>query len=198
MTLTRKQLKEATRLRVLDAAGQLFKERGFSATTIRDIAQVSEVSVGSVIAVGDKDALLVQVFESQIEAEHIGRSNTLNRPNVAVGETCGDRLFALVQPFVSLFVSDFDMARKYASILVSGTHESLLFTKLADQLIEEFVSVILEDQCTSQANAPAKAQAMYAAYVGVLFTWSTSGSDNLIALSEKLRNTFAALCDCKE
>ena len=44
----RETRKEATRLRVLDAARELFEEVGYEAATIREIAQRAGVSVGSV------------------------------------------------------------------------------------------------------------------------------------------------------
>ena len=44
----RKSQKEATRHRVLDAARDLFETKGFDATTVREIASLASVSVGSV------------------------------------------------------------------------------------------------------------------------------------------------------
>jgi AcrR family transcriptional regulator len=41
------ETKAATRSRILDAARRLFAERGFEATTTRDIAQAAEIAVGT-------------------------------------------------------------------------------------------------------------------------------------------------------
>ena len=98
MPMAREQLRQATHQRVLQAAERLFQDRGFAATTVRDIAAAADVSVGTVISVGDKRSLLVQVFDSKISAEHE------QRPDVSGGHgddsTCADRLELLVRPFV--------------------------------------------------------------------------------------------------
>ncbi|MGO1802910.1 MAG: TetR/AcrR family transcriptional regulator [Microbacteriaceae bacterium] len=196
MTTTREQLKLSTQSRVLDAASQLFQERGFAPTTVRDIAETAGVSAGTVMTVGDKNALLVTVFDSLVAAEHAQRAG-IDLQSTAIG-ACVDRLSALVQPFVVLFTGSPDLARSYASILISGTHSSSLFTDLAAQLIDEFATAITMRGCSSQADAPTKAKALYAAYVGTLFTWSALGSVELSSLTESLRTTFAAICTCKE
>ena len=78
--------RQATESRVLNEARRLFEQRGFTATTIRDIAHAAGVSVGTVMAAGDKPALLVQVFDDLIAAEHATRS----APPTA--GTCVDRI----------------------------------------------------------------------------------------------------------
>jgi hypothetical protein len=108
------------------------------------------------------------------------------------------RLGVLVQPFVAMFTGSPELARSYASILVSGTHSSSLFTELAARLVEEFATAITQHECTSQADAPAKAKALYSSYVGTLFTWSALGFDDPPGLTNSLRTSFAAICTCKE
>ena len=190
MAPTRQELRQATRSRVLDVAGRQFQENGFAATTVRDVAASAGVSVGTVMAVGDKNGLLVQVFDALIAAEHERRSGSVPATASAAGDstgggpdagTCADRVGALVQP-----------------ILVSGAHTSTLFTDLAAQLTEEFARAISLHGCTTQAEAPARAQALHAAYVGTLFTWSTRGTDDPSGLTDGLRAVFAAVCTCKE
>lgn len=196
-TTMREQLKQATQLRVLDAANRLFQERGFAATTVRDIADAAGVSTGSVMTVGDKSALLVQVFDSLLEDEHSRRDLVTSQP-VEDADRCAKRLKMLVQPFVTMFTGRPKLSRAYASILVSGAHSSSLFTSLAARLLEEFVVAITEHGCTSGADAPAKAQALYAAYVGTLFTWSALGSDDPAGLTNSLESSFETICTCKE
>lgn len=195
MTLTREQLKQATRLRVLDAASRLFRERGFTSTTVRDIAEAAQVSAGTVMAVGDKSALLVAVFDTMIGQEHSRRTGAaVPSPDVA---SCADCLTALVEPFVLLFTDSPELARAYASILVSGAHASTLFTDLAAQLIEEFGAVVTQRGCRPEADAPATAAALHAAYVGTVFTWSARGAEDRPDLMNSLHSTFAAICTCR-
>jgi len=196
MTPTRAELKRATHQRVVDAAGRLFQERGFMATTVRDIAETCGVSIGTVMAVGDKDALLLSAFDALVAAEHDQRTDSSTFPD---GDgACADRLVDLVQPFIALFTGRAELARAYASILVSGSHVSALFADLAARLIEEFGRAITLHGCTMPADAPAKASALYFAYVGTLFTWSAKGSVDPSELVASLRATFAAICTCKE
>jgi len=198
MASTREHLKQATRTRVLDVAHRLFQERGFASTTVRDIAAESGVSVGTVMTVGDKNALLVQVFDTEVAAAHARPADPAPHPKVESGGTCANRLVVLIQPFVSLFTESPELARAYASILVSGAHSSSLFTELAARLRDEFATAITLHGCTSRADAPARAQALYAAYVGTLFTSSALGALDPLALTESLRATFATICPCKE
>ncbi|PPF47379.1 TetR/AcrR family transcriptional regulator [Pseudoclavibacter sp. AY1F1] len=204
MPATRAETKRATQARVLDAAERLFEDEGFAATTVRGIADAAQVSVGTVMAVGDKQALLVSVFDRSIEAEHNKRVADRGVPRAtaisAAGRSgaCPDRLVALTAPFVSLFTRHDDLARVYASILVSGGHDSRLFADLATGLTQEFRAVITERGCTSSDEAAAKAGALYFTYVGLLFTASARRTVDAAALSTDLRGAFAAICACKE
>lgn len=193
MATTREELKQATRERVVDAAGGLFRERGFTATTVRDIARTAGVSTGTVMAVGDKNTLLVRVFDALVAAEHARGADT--DPS---DTTCVDRLGSLVQPYLALFLRDIDLARTYASVIVSGTHTSALFTDLAARLVEEFRAAITVRGCTPPSDAPARAQALYLAYLGSLFAGSARGPVAPSGIVDDLRTTFATICTCKE
>jgi len=72
-TSLRAQSKLKTRRRVLDAARQLFMERGYEAATIRDIASHAGLSTGAVFASFiDKtdlfNAVMAEDFQRQVEA----------------------------------------------------------------------------------------------------------------------------------
>lgn len=64
----REARKEATRLRVLDAARQLFEEVGYEAATIRQIARRAGVSVGSVFTgFESKSHVLLEVVRERLD-----------------------------------------------------------------------------------------------------------------------------------
>ncbi|SMQ74890.1 TetR/AcrR family transcriptional regulator [Agreia sp. VKM Ac-1783] len=193
MAATRTELREATRERVLAAADRLFRERGFDAATIRDIAEASGVSVGSVMATGDKNALLVQIFDGLIEAGH-------ERSTSDAGDdtSCAQHIVNLVRPFVSLFASRQDLSRTYASIQVSGREPSPLFSRLAKLLVDEITSTITRHGCTTLGAVAPTAQAIYFAYLGTLFSWSARTTIDEGELTDSLHATFAAICTCKE
>jgi len=179
MTMSRLEARAATERRVRAAAAELFLERG-TATAVRDIAQRAGVSVGSVMAVGDKNALLVRVVDDLIGAAHgdPGRSN----------ECLGDPVeaaVALVRPFLRVFFANEELARAYAAILVSGSHSSDLFDALRLRLLEEFTSRL--------GLGHATAAALYFAYVGVLFASGTHRELDAQRIERELRDVFSAI-----
>lgn len=197
MAPTRVEQRRMTQTRVVEAAADLFLARGFDATTIRDIAEASGVSTGTVMAVGDKRALLVRFFDAHVETEHRDRRAAGASAQDAAG-TCAERLLDLVRPYIGLFTGRQDLARTYASILVSGQHSSTLLTDLAARLIEDLRLAITHRGCTPDAVAPATARGLYAAYVGVLFSWSARSSADPLEIENELRDVFTALCRCEE
>ncbi|ALJ19716.1 TetR/AcrR family transcriptional regulator [Microbacterium sp. No. 7] len=190
MSPTREESRVTTRRSVLAAADHLFRERGFGMTTIRDIADASGVSVGTVMTAGDKNALLIQVFDALIEEEH---ARSAPRPTEG---PCPDRILAHVQPFVEIFTSHPDLSRVYASILVSGTHDSELFTRLAALLRDEVGTILRTHGCADAEHAGIRAEAIHAAYVGALFTWSAQRRVDHDRILAQLHRTFAAICPC--
>lgn len=164
---TRSDMKAETQRRVLTEADRLFRERGLAATTVRDIASASGVSVGTVMAVGDKPALLVKVFDGLIEETHAARRETPPRSDNRVV-----RVLSLVEPFLKLFISRQELARAYGSILISGNHSSEIFTRLTEILLTEIRDAISHPECTRD-EVDRQARALYYAYLGVLFSWAT-------------------------
>ena len=194
--ISRRELsRRATHERVLAEAHRIFVERGFDATTIREVAESSGVSVGTVMAVGDKPSLLVRVFDGLIQSEQDGAfSRAKQRPAGRTTASSAEQLLGLVTPFVTLFVSQQALARTYASILATGNHSSSLFTELAGPLVEEMRVVIERSGCANADSSPALARTAYAAYVGILFTWSARASDDQQGLTDSLREAFAVIC----
>ncbi len=64
----RESRKEATRQRVLTAARELFESRGYEETTVREIARLAQVSVGSVFTTfASKGDMLSQVMADRLD-----------------------------------------------------------------------------------------------------------------------------------
>jgi AcrR family transcriptional regulator len=63
---SRAQARDTSRIKVLSAAEELFVRHGFASTTIRQIAESAAVSVGTVMAVADKNGLLVEIVDRKI------------------------------------------------------------------------------------------------------------------------------------
>ena len=194
---SRDEARERTRHGVIASAGECFRAHGFDATTVRDIAARAGVSVGSVMGVGDKQALLVAVFDQDIAAVHEARTHA-QAPG-PLPSTAAESLVALVLPFARLFVENDSLARGYAAILVSGLHRSKVFGELAVLLVNEFQDVLLRFGCDPERSA-SLARAIYFAYLGVLF--AASGQERhpatIESLSDELRAVFAAIAPHQE
>jgi AcrR family transcriptional regulator len=175
--------REATRLKVLASAERLFREQGFGATTIRQIATDAQVSTGTVMSVGDKDALLIAIFDTWIAAVHRSRDDRLGQdvrtpltPAAATREA-----MALVEPFISYFALDLELSREYAAVIVRGSHESEVFQALAQTLITEFEMLLGRTPLSATAAGPG-ARTLYFAYLGILMTVSHGALDQQAAL----------------
>lgn len=192
---TRERARERTRRSVLASAERCFRAEGYEATTIRRIAEGAEVSVGSVMAVGDKQSLLVQVFDRAIEALHRGSSPAPTREPAAPQphpQRLADELVALVLPFIELFATDAKLSRRYASILVSGEYRSEVFGGLASDLTTEFCRLLVRAGAPA-SEAEARARALHAAYLGVLFTASGRGGHGPVGAQAEEAETPQAL-----
>ena len=190
MLTARTEARQTTRLAVLHTAARLFDERGFLGTTVRDVAQEAGVSVGTVMAAGDKEALLVELFDRLIEE----RQQLADTQVLSANVWCGANAVAVVEPFVMLFEERRDLAQAYASILVSGRHSSVVFTDLARRLIAVFEQLLTACGCSHPMEARGRAEALHAAYIGSLFIWSATPERSASESLAQLRDVFAAIC----
>ncbi|MFJ2620178.1 TetR/AcrR family transcriptional regulator [Glutamicibacter sp. NPDC087344] len=191
MGSVREAQKRETEARVLTVADELFRTRGFTVTTIRDIATAAGVSTGTVMSAGDKNALLVASFDQRIEEIHQGRAEC--RAESASGAI--EQIAELVEPFAELFTADPQLARVYGSILVAGETASSTFTELADTLINEVEAVLVRAQV--QVARPL-AESIYFAYIGRLFTWTPQDDHNTEQLKRSLKGIIAAICQTRK
>ncbi|WP_280341157.1 TetR/AcrR family transcriptional regulator [Nocardia neocaledoniensis] len=175
----------ATRQKVWAAAERLFRAQGFKATTIRQIAAEANVSTGTVMAVGEKDALLVALFDNWITAVHTSRQAVLTSSTAAA--TTEDVL-KLFEPFVGHFAVDAELAREYLSILVRGNHESVIFRDLALALLSELETVLARSALPS-SQVGAGARTIYLAYLGLLMT-AASGAIAMPDAAVQLQQTI--------
>lgn len=194
MVTSRTEARQTTRRAVLHAAARLFEERGFLATTVRDIAQQAGVSVGTVMASGDKEALLVELFDGLIEE----RQQLAGTQALGVNVRCDADVVAVVEPFVVLFGERRHLAQSYASILASGRHSSVVFADLARRLIAVFEQILTVCGCSRPMEVRKRAEALHAAYIGSLFIWSATPERSASEFLAQLREIFAAICHHEE
>lgn len=181
---SRAERREATRNTVLASAERLFREQGFGATTIRQIAADAQVSTGTVMAVGDKDALLVALFDGWIAAVHRDRSGVRDSTGPSLAPAAAVReIMGLVEPFIEYFALDREVSREYAAIIVRGNHESTIFENLALTLIAELGAVLSRTGLTP-AEADRGARVVYFAYLGILMTAGNGAIDEQTAVEQ--------------
>ncbi|MCF8569587.1 TetR family transcriptional regulator [Gordonia sp. HY002] len=164
--------RDQTRERVVECAQRLFAERGFAATTVRQIAAEAGVSVGTVMGVGDKDALLLAAFDGWIGAVHNARDVPAR---VSPGADPVTRIGDAVAPFLDLFDADMSLAREYGAVLARGGAATEVFGELAIALHYDFAAVFADAGLGE--DAPRAARAVYFAYLGLVMTSAVTGSD---------------------
>lgn len=130
------------------------------------------------MAVGDKAALLIEIFDGLIGAVHRGRQAELPkaghrplRPKRAV-----DEIVVLLDPFLDYFTNDVALAREYPAVLVRGEHQSVVFTDLADALTGE-VTTVLARTGMGEAAAHQGAHTICYVYLGVLMATAGNAVD---------------------
>lgn len=206
---TRQAQREDTVERVLSAAERAFSTNGFAGTTVRDIATESGLSVGTVMSVGEKDALLVATMDNRIAALHDARASIADldaggnagAPGTAAAGTdpvdCVSRATGLFAPFAELFTTRPELARAYASILVSGRHTSVVFTDLAATLVGEIAEALIlcehRPRRAGGERALAEARGIYLAYLGLLFTWPAADETRTTELLAALQRVLEPL-----
>jgi AcrR family transcriptional regulator len=100
----REEQARQTRAAVLDAAGRCFLDRGYAATTMKDIAQAAGVSVQTVFGQGSKAALLLGCVDRAVVGDDEAVALAAREPFVRFVEAAdvADKLAALG-----------DLARRY-------------------------------------------------------------------------------------
>ncbi len=183
--------KHATRRRIVETARELFRTRGFDATTTRDIARAAEIAAGTLFNYFDsKEAVVVALAA---EALHKARGVFSNRP---VEGTLEEELFALVaaemrqlKPLRTFLTPLLETAfTPLASMKRAAHHESLRIEHL------EFVVGIARRH--GLAEIPTLSlQAYWSLYTGALAFWTADKSpkqEDTLALLDQSLNMFVA------
>jgi AcrR family transcriptional regulator len=79
--VTRAESKERTRQRLLAEAQQLFRERGYAATSLEQIAEAADVTKGAIYGhFASKEDLMLSAMEAAPAPDHLATLNDESRP----------------------------------------------------------------------------------------------------------------------
>jgi AcrR family transcriptional regulator len=187
---SRARARDTSRIKVLSAAEELFVRHGFASTTIRQIAESAAVSVGTVMAVADKNGLLVEIFDRKIASIH---TSPFDAP---IAHDPATEIIDILGSFVRFFAAQPDLARAYTAILVGGKHPSVIFAELTGVLIEQ-VSDVLTRAGYSATDVSATARIIHRAYLGEIFIWAGQGNPNPGSTLTELEKTVRYLVNGK-
>ena len=184
-----------TEEKIISAAADLFLELGYKTTTVRGIAKRAEVSVGRVMAAGDKDVLLVRCYDLWIgqlqSGTHVLPTRSRTQSEAAASARAGaapsartgarptatsavqNHLLEIFLPFLEFFAGHEDLSRDYAAALMRVVGKPQVFEMLAADLQDKLSSSLVSIGI-STAYAQASAAALYDSYLGILFRWAAS------------------------
>lgn len=183
--------KEATRLRIVDSARELFRTHGFDAATTRDIARAAGIATGTLFNYFDsKEAVVVALA-----------TGALARARAAVTSqsfegTLEEELFALV----AAELRQLKPLRRFITPLLETALSPLAVVKPAADheslRIEHLELVVGIARRHGLVEIPALSwQAYWALYTGVLAFWAADQSpkqEDTLALLDQSLNMFVA------
>ncbi|HLY30437.1 MAG TPA: TetR/AcrR family transcriptional regulator [Ktedonobacterales bacterium] len=170
----REQKRDALRRRIYDAALELFRQRGVTHTTIRQITQVAHVGVGTFFNYFDsKEAVLAEFGEHQTARV----AQLIEEPEFKAQPT-RERIEALLRLLVAGVEAEPELARGVARAALRSRAvfdgERQLFIRFATLL----TTVLREGQERGEVNpacdAAAAAQMIAITYAMLIIDWATS------------------------
>jgi len=94
---------EDTKDRILEAAGQIFAEKGFRSATIRDICQAAEANLAAVnYHFGDKERLYIE----SVKRAHRSRAEQIPMPHWPAGTPAAQKLHDFIYTFLCRVLDD--------------------------------------------------------------------------------------------
>ncbi|GAB3256764.1 TetR/AcrR family transcriptional regulator [Arthrobacter pigmenti] len=169
---------------VREAAWRLFEDQGYESTTVRQVAAKANVSTGTVMNCGGKEALLLALFETAIT----GRMG----PARSNDGTAVESVWQRYEPYFNFYASLPELARSYGRILLSpaGRQHPALgsqareFNALVAGDIRHHYPRITDD------DAARAAEAIFAIYIHALVAW-VSGAATLDEATTAFRQQIA-------
>jgi AcrR family transcriptional regulator len=177
--------------RVRSSALELFRTRGFDATSVRDIAAAAGVSVGTVAHL-DKATLFLDVMEENAFALVGGALERLSSEQVGTSLTLAAEIWGVFEPSLTQIVENPELTRAYliAYLRADGAHATS-----AGQI--DVICAGIAARCVQHsggepgaAEALLAASAIYAVFFAATFTLAV-GVGSAAEMAQGLRDLIA-------
>jgi AcrR family transcriptional regulator len=171
MKKTRQDGADETRARIIAAARELFRERGFDATSADVIARRAGVAKGTVfLHGGSKERLLLLAFEADVL-----ETATLALEQVDPAQPLAAALHGIFSHFFRLYERNVPLARRFVKEQVVLTHQENPLAPLTLDFVARLAELIARRVAAGELDPgvdPALgAQISFALYYGVLVGW---------------------------
>jgi AcrR family transcriptional regulator len=184
---------EITRRHILDTALKLFRRRGFDKTTMRDIAQESELSLGAAYHYFPSKEALVQAYYEWMQGEH----ERLCEQATAPGADLATKIRTLLETKLELLRKD----RKVLAALFAGlgdpSHPLSMFGKetaaVRERSVAQFTAIV-DDAGFSEEMRALLGRSLWLAHLGIFLFFIHDKSQNQArtqALVDKLVDLVA-------
>src|SRR6478609_3158851 len=144
---------DTTRERIADAAGEIFAERGFDGTTVRDICQRAGANIAAVnYYFGDKQRLYV---ESVVRA-HRWRMEQVRLPEWSEGTTAETKLTDFIKTFIRRVLTGPDDTWHTKLVMREMAHPTAACAELVQSSIRpqfEILLAILRELLPAEVSA---------------------------------------------
>ncbi len=192
-TSLRQRNKQEKLARIKQAAYDLFKSKGYAATTTRDIAEVAQVGAGTLfLYVKDKQDLLSLVYFDEIARQIEAAFDTLP-DNLSLL----DELLHIFSFFFKFYAEDPDTSRVYISSLTFQKELQGQRRKAATQiaqfggrLVQRVDAAKNRGELRSDLDAVQASRNFFALYFAALVAWLGGTTDMETALNQVLRDAF--------
>jgi AcrR family transcriptional regulator len=189
---TRQQGGEQRQSKVRSAAGELFRTRGFDATSVRDIATAAGVSVGTVALAGDKATLFLDVMEENAFALVGGALERLRAEPVGT-TTLAAEIWGVFEPSLTQIAENPELTRAY---LIAYLRADAAHATSAGQV--DVICAGLAARCvqhsggeTGASEALLAASAIYAVFFTATFALAV-GLGSATEMAQHLRDLITA------
>jgi AcrR family transcriptional regulator len=166
---------EATREHILGSALRLFRKRGFERTTMRDIAQAADLSLGAAYHYFPSKEALVQAYYEWMQGEH----ERLARGATAPDADLQTRIRALLETKLDLVRRDRKLLAALFGNLGDPSHPLSIFGKrtsaIRDRSIAQFGAIFDEPGVPEELRAPL-GRALWFAHLGIFLFLVHDGS----------------------